>query len=468
MNNKLKISRNRMLFLMFLFVVLLATVLMIVKSKKHVQADSIIVATFVLNIGFSIFNIMMAVNRNPFSLNMMFWIFNLFFFGAAPLLQYLTDIYAWNLDPHNNEVFFVNILILLWSVVYYVCQNLGANTRIKIFSSKCTRQNSQVRYEYYIRKNRLCIFLVASMLIMIYNILFVGFENLIFRDGSQSITNNATLNLLLTHGFNNLLLFTAAFFVIYVKKTKKMKLSLLIALMCLVISCFPTGIPRNMAASFYAGLFIIIYDKTRRGRWFSLVLLGGLILIFPAINIFRYSFDGADISIIKLMKDAFQNAYLEGHFDAHQMIISIDRYIGKFGYEFFGQILGALLFFVPRSIWPGKPVGTGHTVISGLDQFDFTNVSAPLVGEFYIGFGMVGVIIGAMILSWIISKLDRKYWREENELSAIRVIYPFSMFMFFFMLRGDLMSSWAYTFAQIVVGYVIWKILVGKRKVTDR
>jgi hypothetical protein len=40
--------------------------------------------------------------------------------------------------------------------------------------------------------------------------------------------------------------------------------------------------------------------------------------------------------------------------------------------------------------------------------------------------------------------------------------------MFFFMLRGDLMSSWAYTFAQIVVGYVIWKILVGKRKVTDR
>ena len=129
----------------------------------------------------------------------------------------------------------------------------------------------------------------------------------------------------------------------------------------------------------------------------------------------------------------------------------------KFGFAWGRQILGALLFFVPRSIWPGKPEGTGHTTIVALEQFGFSNVSANLAVEGYVNVGLVGVVLFAVLVGMLARRVDSFYWRRRScwEEKLGDILYPFVMFMFFFLMRGDMMSAWAYTFAQLAVGSVI-------------
>ena len=60
-------------------------------------------------------------------------------------------------------------------------------------------------------------------------------------------------------------------------------------------------------------------------------------------------------------------------------------------------------------------------------------------------------------------KFDNYYWSNYNYVSigqfrALDVFYPYFISLLFFMLRGDLMSSTAYTSAYFVVSYLISKL----------
>ena len=139
------------------------------------------------------------------------------------------------------------------------------------------------------------------------------------------------------------------------------------------------------------------------------------------------------------------------------MFISIQEYVNQFGFSYGYQLLGALLFFVPRSIWPSKPYGTGRMAFEALHQHWFTNVSAPLVAEGYSNFGIIGLIFFGLIVGSASNSIDKKFWNDKRNFSFTKVLYPFIMLKFFFMLRGDLLSSWSYMFAQLVVGYAVLK-----------
>lgn len=55
--------------------------------------------------------------------------------------------------------------------------------------------------------------------------------------------------------------------------------------------------------------------------------------------------------------------------------------------------------------------------------------------------------------------LDSCYWYQNNKDDGqISVLYPVTMIMFFFMCRGDLLSSTAYMVAYTVVGFIMCSI----------
>jgi len=89
------------------------------------------------------------------------------------------------------------------------------------------------------------------------------------------------------------------------------------------------------------------------------------------------------------------------------------------------QLVGALLFFVPRSIWPNKPVGSGHFVAENMlmtrYSFWFTNISMPFPGEGYINFGILGIILFAFILA-LVSKITDN-WYQYNGLRLFFSLY---------------------------------------------
>lgn len=153
------------------------------------------------------------------------------------------------------------------------------------------------------------------------------------------------------------------------------------------------------------------------------------------------------------------DAFLSGDFDSFSMLIRAIIVIEQRGIFWGYQLLGSLFFFIPRSIWSTKPVGSGYTVGKILN-WDFTNVSMPLIGEFYMNFGQLGVIILAILLGTILKKLDSSYFQHINNsnshISFIEIVFPFTIGFLFFMMRGDLLSSWGYYVGFMVPLFMVY------------
>lgn len=93
-------------------------------------------------------------------------------------------------------------------------------------------------------------------------------------------------------------------------------------------------------------------------------------------------------------------------------------------------------------------------VVAAVQGQDFTNLSSPLPAEGYINFGIFGLIIFAIVYGLLVKKVDCYVFMSGNLLSyAYCFILPIS----FYLLRGALLSGWAYTFGYCVVLILIMK-----------
>lgn len=442
-----------------LFLIILVYFVLIIQGTQVRDFDLLVYVSFVINIVVALRQLFVTIKNHPYSTEMVMWLFNLIFFGLAPLIQYATAWRAWGLVASDSDFILCNALILLW----YFCFIIGKKSKVRFVINKNRIQDDRYRFE--IKHAGVKVALCLSMIFTLFLIAFDGFERLIFRGASSSSSfDSSALNMLTYHVFRNFILYTCLILVINFRRTGKNRLMMYISLVCLLIACFPSGISRYMIAAFYMGLIIHIKKKENCKSFFFLLIFGGLVVVFPILNIIRglksfYSFE----ELLVVIPKQFSNTYLSENFDAYQMIISCMHYISANGLSYGAQLIGALLFFVPRSMWPNKPIGSGAHVIKSLNQYEFTNVSMPLMGESYINFGIFGIIIIGVILGIVVKNLDKDYWGDDRYFSFRNVSYPVLAFYFFFMQRGDLMSSGAYLIANCVVGYIVWKMTIDKR-----
>jgi hypothetical protein len=84
------------------------------------------------------------------------------------------------------------------------------------------------------------------------------------------------------------------------------------------------------------------------------------------------------------------------------------------------QILGALLFWVPRSLWPDKPHNTGW-LISVDTNFPNRNLDSPLWAEGYVDYGLIGVLLLLGVAGLLCRLVDTGYLRALREPAGDRV-----------------------------------------------
>ena len=150
--------------------------------------------------------------------------------------------------------------------------------------------------------------------------------------------------------------------------------------------------------------------------------------------------------------------WLAGDYDAYTMLTLAIDYVSTRGTTWMRQLVGVIFFWMPRAIWKNKPVGSGYFIAEQLG-WSFKNLSCPLPGEAYINLGFIGILLFAISIGKIMKFLDNCYWCRDNEDNRrIDVLYPVIMMLFFFMCRGDLLSSAAYMVAYIVVGYIMCSV----------
>ena len=437
----------------FLIVIISLFCLIYFFEGDHANFSERVYVTSQMIILFSTIMIFSEVER-VYSLKKMFYLFSFFFFGIAPLVQFQNQITLFNARQLlETEYFYLNILILLIFLFYEVFYRL--------FSLKAAKINIKQIDKFEIstctfKQTLLLLFISFVSLVSVLYINNFDINRLIFRGGEVP----AEVDTMMSSSFN--LIFTQTLrplaiicFLYYILSPQKNTFIASILFLSALLAVFPTAVARFYAAAVYIPISIILFKFLERKYIFSVIFIFGLLIVFPFLNNFRHFSEGVDLEL-KLDFDMFN----EGHFDSYQNfgLIHFENIItwGK-------QLLGVIFFWVPRTIWPTKPIGSGFVLAEQMN-FSWNNVSANFFAEGYINFGYLGIFIFIILLAFATSKLDTIYWKEivHRKNNFFKVIYLILLGMLFFMMRGDLLSSTAFTIGFLMSILIVFKFVHKK------
>lgn len=108
------------------------------------------------------------------------------------------------------------------------------------------------------------------------------------------------------------------------------------------------------------------------------------------------------------------------------------------------QLAADVLFFVPRSVWHGKPQDSGVVVGQWMGMTN-TNLSSPLWAELWLDFGPLGMTGGFLAIGYLCARGDRRYAQRTVEDgrpgTVAAVVIPLVCGYSFILLRGPLLQA---------------------------
>lgn len=436
------IFRISFLFLFFVF-----NMFLLINNKTGDPAISI---SFFTNFLFIIIFSLLHIFSNKISLfDSVFLVFFYTFFWLAPLLQTKAGRYPNTMPVEPRLVVLTNFYLLLFGVSYFAFKNLF-KTKIK------TININEKYYELNQKTFRFVLFLTIIIFIVFFDYLIT---NMVSATG-LSLNVESSMNLI-TRTF----VFSFPVYITYHSGLKlKNKLSSIFiftfSLFLLLFFKNPLLIGRNALGPIYLTLFFIFFKKKFNNFKIFLFLILVLSIIFPFSQAFTHNRslvvgDLFETFINRLETLDVKYALTSLDYDAWSNFMAAIKYSEINSITYGRQLIGVLLFWVPRTMWPSKPLGSGAFVAENMlmTRYNmwFSNISMPFPGEGFINFGVIGIILFAFILS-LVSKLTDEFYKY-NDLRLILSLYV--SFHMVFMLRGDLMSSFAYLVGNLLAIFFV-------------
>jgi hypothetical protein len=206
----------------------------------------------------------------------------------------------------------------------------------------------------------------------------------------------------------------------------------------------PIASPRYWFGTVLMTPLLIMWPRGRRGGvGLYVVLLGAVLLaVLPFADLFRRSLD---VHLRDNIAAGVVNTLAtKVDYDAFQQTLNAVEFTEAEGIAFGRQLIGAALFWVPRSFWANKPIASGEIV--GLHHgYATTNLSMPLWAEFFIDGGVVMVFAGFCIYSITLNAIERPTLRGSLDSAVLHpvVLAILAVYQLYF-LRGSLMIAVAY------------------------
>lgn len=170
----------------------------------------------------------------------------------------------------------------------------------------------------------------------------------------------------------------------------------------------------QIAVTFFSYHYI---KKNKRPKIISIVCtLFALMIPVIIMTMFRNSIrSGAGMNLsalnVQSIREAFNAAIWENLRIYRNFYAMVNRIPSQYPYVYGRQmILGTLIMFVPRIIWPTKlpsAAGVGLEYIVGMNLIG-TGQAYPNIGEYYYAIGVIGVIICMAIYGYWAKRLKRK------------------------------------------------------------
>lgn len=410
------------------------------------------------------------------SLHVVHWTFVYLFLFIAPAIQFRMGRFPWgHLSADQYDLLaLTNMAILLWSCAWILSRLLQIRVLKRLrFVPGPTVSLFGIQLA-----------VVLAVLVAIFLVYSLGLENLLFRgrftaefDERFGSGPMAQITYFCLRGIP-----VAAFagVTVILLRSRKVSLKSLVLLIStvgsLLVTNFPLGGARYWIGSVYLGILLLLFGNRARSNWpLVLILIGSVLWLYPRFGPLRDP--GASWHPEVLATD-FYDSVSRGDFDAYTMIAHTIDYVRNEGVTYGRQLLGAVLFWVPRKWWDEKPVGSGWVVADSIG-LPWRNVSSPLIAEGLINFGWLGIGAFSFLYSWLLGYVER--WShamsELRPVPLVVVLYPFLHGFVFFQMRGDLLSSTAYmvafvvSFTPLIVGSIrcSWRYTnVSARRGVDR
>lgn len=425
-----------MKYLIFFVISHIVAFIFLINSNIDIN---IIHITFLINFSL-IFIFILFSSQNTVKTILFFYFFNIVFFIIAPWVQYNNNTLFWTHFNFNDNNYLLNNFIIFFSlIVVFISYSMSP---VFLYSKLKIKEGGGNKF-IAILMGLICFFIV------LYSYGF-NFSKLFFRG---FVEDEFEYNVKVSQYFR-VISVTAMILPVFIflRFLKNGTILFKMILFLLVLLCaFPTAIPRFMVAYIYFPLLIALIPKAKYSSYMMIFLILSIFYIFPFLNQFRYFENLSSISFVPDL--GFLN---EAHFDAYQNLMDVIRFeFITYGY----QLLGALLFFIPRLFWADKPYGSGYHLAETKNYF-FNNISMPYVAEGYVNFGLFGIVLFCIIIGFIMKQIDFILLSKENMLYDKYQIYlgVFLCAALFFMFRGDLMSSYGNLLAGIIAYYLAKKI----------
>lgn len=209
---------------------------------------------------------------------------------------------------------------------------------------------------------------------------------------------------------------------------------LLLGLASVAIFANPLSNTRLLSFAALGGIFFSLFPPRSRHAmtFYALSAFPGFALLYPLADYFRNG---------EFQAYGTGGPFTTEDFDGFQQVINGLSYASDHGHSYGLYTISAILFFVPRSVWPQKQTPASLDVASDRG-YAFTNLSLPLPVEAYIELGIAGVFASAIIVAVILHTADRGFALQARggtkQVSFAILAGPYLLFAAIGLLRGPL------------------------------
>ena len=103
------------------------------------------------------------------------------------------------------------------------------------------------------------------------------------------------------------------------------------------------------------------------------------------------------------------------------------------GYSYGTQYLKLFIYPIPRIIWPGKPMQTNRIDFAEYGNFGFVGGVLSVVGDAYMNFGWLGLVLQMALLGAFLAGLHRIYLNNRKAMAfAVPYLLGLSLLPQFF------------------------------------
>lgn len=457
---KIELSKG-FIFIFFLVVCFFIPLLIIANVDNHFYTPNLLLSWLIILLSGTKLTLLCFRNEKRL-LELTFWVFVYVWLGASALAQIVTNRYPWA-DVYSDDLVFKALLIVLIGLISY---EVGLKMRKrKTDEINHRKELGSVNIPALVFFSIVCAGVSVAMVIKQggFDVLFLSRLDRFIA--GESAAGGSKMALLIFNNLQKVPIFVSVLLMLYVVREKAIPKYKLLFAMVFLLNLIINNPISNARLWFGTVALTLLFIFIRWNKATATKLIVGLLLlllvVFPYSDLFRTSLS-AEINVQK----ATDFYTTKGDYDVFQMVLNTVRYVDTFGHTYGKQVLGATFFWVPRTIWEDKPVGTGQHVATNLG-YSFTNLSCPLWAEAFIDFGWIGVSVVFLILGRITKHLQELFIMNSNKRSLVEMVVPFLAAYQIFLLRGDLLNGVAYMSLFLGLMFMIFRLSRRREKVVS-